>query len=194
MTPAPTDNNLDASEDKHPSLSGISVYDIPVHHQTGLLHVPEPPPVHEFEHKTSKLMTPVALVIILLLLFYGFLLYQGIPQNWTKNTNAPIEIAETQSLDREIAESTPKRPPLFMIAPFLGLLLCIAFLPLVPVTEAWWEHNANKLLVAVGLGSLTLLYYFFGCNFPVEGHFSGHHIVDPAVDGGLAVVAFGGQL
>jgi len=42
-------------------------------------------------------MMPVAVAIILLLLLYGFLLYQGIPQGWTESTNAPVEAAEDLS-------------------------------------------------------------------------------------------------
>lgn len=46
-------------------------------------------------------------------------------------------------------------------APFIVLLLSIALLPLIPSTAGWWHHNTNKLIVAVTLGVLTLLYYQF---------------------------------
>ena len=39
--------------------------------------------------------------------------------------------------------------PLWTVLPFAALLLCIAILPL--AAGHWWERNANKALVAVGL-------------------------------------------
>jgi len=50
-------------------------------------------------------------------------------------------------------------PSLWSIIPFVGLLLCIAVLPLVHRTAHWWEHNRNRLIVALGFGVLTLSYY-----------------------------------
>lgn len=37
--------------------------------------------------------------------------------------------------------------PLFMVVPFVLMLLSIAVMPL--VKESWWEHNRNKLKVAL---------------------------------------------
>lgn len=62
-------------------------------------------------------------------------------------------------------------PAVYSILPFAALLLCIALLPLFRKTEHWWEHNWNRLLVAAGLGSVTLLYYTF---------IYGHGVVDHA--------------
>jgi len=50
-------------------------------------------------------------------------------------------------------------PSLWSIFPFVGLLLCIALLPLMPATAHWWERNRNRLIVALGFGVLTLGYY-----------------------------------
>lgn len=50
-------------------------------------------------------------------------------------------------------------PSLFWSLPFVLLLLCIAILPLIQATEHWWHKNESKLLVALALGALTLLYY-----------------------------------
>lgn len=50
-------------------------------------------------------------------------------------------------------------PSLFAVLPFVGLLLCIAVLPLMSATEHWWESNKNRLMVALSLGGVTLLYY-----------------------------------
>jgi len=52
-------------------------------------------------------------------------------------------------------------PGIFSVIPFVALLLCIAVLPLIPATEHWWEHNKNRLAVALALAACTLVYYFF---------------------------------
>jgi len=48
---------------------------------------------------------------------------------------------------------------MWSVIPFVGLLLGIAVLPLVPATAHWWEHNSNKLLVGSAFGGATLAYY-----------------------------------
>jgi len=59
-------------------------------------------------------------------------------------------------------------PSLLWISPFVALLLAIAVLPLIPKTSHWWEHNRNKLIIALSLGAITLLYYQF------RGYGAGH--------------------
>ncbi len=51
-------------------------------------------------------------------------------------------------------------PSIWSVIPFAGLLLSIAVLPLVPATARWWEHNRNRLLVALGFSAITLAYYY----------------------------------
>ncbi|MCL2304988.1 MAG: sodium:proton antiporter [Planctomycetaceae bacterium] len=208
----PLDIDDDDFNDDQPSLTNISVYNLPVYRHTGLFQDTEPVARPEHRPQSSKLLFPIACVIIFVLVFYGFLLSQGIPQKWTESVNAPTEAHDVNAPAEEAAEdSAPVEateevettekvetteesvkehpcPSIVMIAPFAGLLLCIAFLPLLPATAYWWEHNTNKFLVATSLGAVTLLYYYFGCHFPVEGHWPGHSVVDPAVDGGFAVV------
>lgn len=46
--------------------------------------------------------------------------------------------------------------PLWTIAPFAGLLLCIAIMPL--FAAHWWEHNRNKGLIAAVLSIPLVLY------------------------------------
>ena len=75
-------------------------------------------------------------------------------------------------------------PELPWAAPFAVLLLCIAVLPLLPRTHRWWEHNRNKLLVAVLLALLTLAYYLWR-GFGVEHR---GHVTAPGADTALAVV------
>ena len=112
----------------------------------------------------------VALIIFLLLCGYGFLVTQGIPQYWTERA---IEVPTVG----HHAEAEPQHPPLFMVAPFVLLLLSIAFLPLIPATAHWWESNLHKFYVAAGLGLVTLLYYGFFSHFTLVGHWPGHYEV-----------------
>jgi len=60
-------------------------------------------------------------------------------------------------------------PPLWSIAPFVLLLLVIAIMPLIRRCERFWGRNRNKLLVALAMSLLTLLYYCFVHPSPLEG-------------------------
>jgi Na+/H+ antiporter NhaD/arsenite permease-like protein len=81
------------------------------------------------------------------------------------------------------------------ILPFVGLLGCIAILPL--ATSHWWEHNRNKALVAALL-ALPLALYLLAA----FGHRGGHVLLEQARDylsfilllGSLYVVTGGIQL
>ena len=64
-----------------------------------------------------------------------------------------------------------------MVAPFALLLLAIAILPLVSVAKHWWESNLHKFCVAATLGFVTLMYYGFLSDFPLEGHWPAHYEV-----------------
>jgi len=142
-------------------------------------------PSQEHEAKPSKLLLPVPIALLLILAFYGFLVYQGLPQQWTEISNATHVEQEYAEYDTEKGDR-PSHPPSYMVAPFVILLLCIALLPLIPTTAHWWEKNTNKLLIAGSLGLLTLLYYYIGCHFPVAQHWVEHKFIDPA-EGGFAV-------
>ncbi|NBT12337.1 MAG: sodium:proton antiporter [Planctomycetia bacterium] len=74
-------------------------------------------------------------------------------------------------------------PPVAMVLPFCLLLAAIAILPLTPRWSHWWEHNSSKLLVAGGLGLVTLLYYLFFHRHAVDLHFPTHAVVGPAASG-----------
>ena len=50
-------------------------------------------------------------------------------------------------------------PHVLWIGPFVAILLAIALLPLIRGARHWWESNRNKLLVALALAGVTLLYY-----------------------------------
>jgi Na+/H+ antiporter NhaD/arsenite permease-like protein len=67
-----------------------------------------------------------------------------------------------------------------MVAPFAILLAAIAVFPLLPHVSHWWESNLHKFIVAVGLGLLTLGYYALLHRGPIELHWPGHSLVQPA--------------
>ena len=70
-------------------------------------------------------------------------------------------------------DAAPQIPGLFWILPFVALLLVIALAPLIPATSSWWEHNRNKLIVALALGVVTLIYYAMrGYGFGEAAHLS----------------------
>ncbi len=74
-------------------------------------------------------------------------------------------------------------PAIWTVFPFVLLLGAIAILPLIPAAEHWWESNVNRFKVAVTLGGLTLLYYGFLHQSPIEAHWPIHGIVEPATGG-----------
>jgi Na+/H+ antiporter NhaD/arsenite permease-like protein len=65
----------------------------------------------------------------------------------------------------------------------VALLAAIAICPLTPGVAHWWEHNRNKFFEAGGLALLTLLYYLWLHEHPVEGHFPAHHYAQHDPDG-----------
>ena len=83
----------------------------------------------------------------------------------------------------------PHSPPpaFYSVAPFVVLLLCIALLPLFHKTEHWWEDNWNRLLVASGMGLITLLYYGFVYSDGVVDH-STHTLSAPGFATAVTVV------
>jgi Na+/H+ antiporter NhaD/arsenite permease-like protein len=50
-------------------------------------------------------------------------------------------------------------PPAWSAAPFVALLLAIALLPLIPACHRFWQHNRNKLLIALALSLPVGLFY-----------------------------------
>lgn len=62
-------------------------------------------------------------------------------------------------------------PPLWSVAPFVGLLLIIAVFPLIPALSHWWHSNLNRFYIALGLSLVTLGYYGFLHPGGVEDHF-----------------------
>lgn len=104
-------------------------------------------------------------------------------------------------------------PSMAWIAPFVAILLCIAIFPLVHKTAHWWEHNRNKLILALILGAITLVHYqtrgfgttlhdatlvkaMRGMGFHIHDHLDEHGHTHPVSDPGLpaTVGAFGNAL
>jgi Na+/H+ antiporter NhaD/arsenite permease-like protein len=103
------------------------------------------------------------------------------------------ELVEHSEQSESMTNVKKPHPPYFMVTPFAALLLCIAILPLISAANRFWESNTNKFLIAAGLGVLTLLYYCFLADFPVECHWPGHSVVEPEQGGiglGLAKAVF----
>lgn len=69
---------------------------------------------------------------------------------------ATVETAEGESPEAEEHGALGQGLPLWTVAPFAALLLCIAVLPL--ATPHWWEHNSSKALVAGLLGAIMAAY------------------------------------
>ncbi|TWT48495.1 sodium:proton antiporter [Botrimarina hoheduenensis] len=74
-------------------------------------------------------------------------------------------------------------PPIGTVTPFVLLLLSIAVLPLIPATAHWWESNTSRFMVAAGLGVVTLLYYGFLHETPIDGHWPAHYVSAPDASG-----------
>ena len=147
------------------------------------------------EGRPTKFSRHVGVALIIILLFYGFLLWNGYPQQWTQTLNAPVETKLVETFDTDAIGNDGEdgagktlRPPFWMVIPFAVLLLCVAFFSLIPATAHWWENNLNKLWVGSSLGLLALLYYYYLCDFPVNQYWPGKTVVDPEIDGRFAVV------
>ena len=80
--------------------------------------------------------------------------------------------------------------------PFVGLLLAIAILPLIPATSHWWHANRSKTIVAAGCGLLTLLFISLTESVASAGHIFVHTLMSEYLPfiillGSLYVVAGG---
>ncbi len=137
-------------------------------------------------HSSSRFLIAAILVILAL---YGVALLGGYPQKGTEMATAATAHAEHAGAESHQAEATPhahqqpQHPPLWMITPFVLLLLAIAVMPLIPAVEHWWESNLHRFYVAAALGLLTLLYYLLLHEIPVVAHWPGHAVVESNLQG-----------
>lgn len=136
----------------------------------------------------------VLATITILLVVYLVTAIFHVPQNGTELivANGTHEEAadggshspSTNDASQDLANDEVKvPPPYWTVVPFVGLLVAIAVLPLLPATEHWWESNLHRLYVAGSLAAVTLAYYALLHAHPIHGHWPIHHIVRPAVDG-----------
>lgn len=72
-------------------------------------------------------------------------------------TSLTLLIGVSHAFASEGGEGLAAHLPVILVAPFVGLLLCIAVLPM--VAGHFWESNRNKLLVALGW-SVPVLAWF----------------------------------
>ncbi|MFM2082999.1 MAG: hypothetical protein RL380_1690, partial [Verrucomicrobiota bacterium] len=83
---------------------------------------------------------------------------------------------------------TEVQPNLWMVAPFAVLLATIALAPL--FFSGWWSRHYPK--VALSLGTVTLVYYFFGLHAGERlAHTAAEYVSFIALIGSLYVVAGG---
>jgi Na+/H+ antiporter NhaD/arsenite permease-like protein len=94
----------------------------------------------------------------------------------TSHDQANTDHSDHSETAGEASHSVAVHPPIWMVAPFAGLLLVIAVFPLLPQTEHWWESNLHRFYVAAGLAAVTLLYYLVVYEHPVEGHWPAHYV------------------
>jgi len=131
----------------------------------------------------SPRISQAAAGIVLLLVFYGFLVFQGIPQKWTQEANQTVQHDAVQHEQQRKSETANGSLPLWTVLPFAAILLSIAVLPLIHRTAEFWESNAHKFYIAAGLSVIILLYYGLFCNLPVDLHFPAHRVVLPEEGG-----------
>ena len=81
------------------------------------------------------------------------------PDTFRQNSSGRRDLARLRA-DDAVGYTLPVAdapPPIYMVLPFVVMLLAIAILPLrVP---HWWESNANKLIVSGALGAPILAAY-----------------------------------
>ncbi len=145
---------------------------------------PQPDDSHRSKGSGQRVVFAITAIVVA----YAIALLAGWPQHGTRLVVEEAETAhhaateeEAELGDDEAAHhvATPA-PPMWTVIPFTLLLLAIAILPLLPLTEHWWDSNRNRFLVAAGLAIVTLLYYGFIHHAPVEGHWPVHHVVEPS--------------
>jgi len=57
-----------------------------------------------------------------------------------------------------VAEHAHEIPHIAWVLPFLGILGCVAILPLIHSTHHWWEENKNKLMISGAMGGIVFIY------------------------------------
>ena len=106
-----------------------------------------------------------ALVVVLSIigLFAG---HHGDEHGTSDGEAHAAEVVAAEAADEQVlTETVPDEelPPNWQLGtiPFVLMLLSIAVLPLIGRTHHWWEFNRHKLIIAMALSVLTMLYYIF---------------------------------
>ena len=139
---------------------------------------------HPIPAGTNRATVPLAIVGLAAL--YVAALVLGWPQLGTQRVveaqahHAAGDEAAPKADEHSPAPTTAAAPAFWTVLPFVLLLAAIALMPLIPATSHWWEHNSSKLIVAGGLGLVTLAYYAFLHHAPLDAHWPAHHVVEPA--------------
>ena len=81
--------------------------------------------------------------------------------------------------------------PAWSLAPFVGLLICIAVLPLLPQSARLWERNTVKAAVALGLGIPVALWVWLRGQPDLVVHALGEYLQFIVLIGALFVVSGG---
>ncbi|MDG2054213.1 MAG: sodium:proton antiporter [Phycisphaerales bacterium] len=136
---------------------------------------------------------PIAAAAILIGLIVAILTVWGLvghstPSDHTQQTataEAEPALATTAATDHEVHEAhddhTPKvLPPVWYIGilPFIGILGCIAVLPLLSSTHHWWENNLNRFIVSMCFAGLTMLYYLLAEGLHSLPYVMNHAIIE----------------
>ena len=119
----------------------------------------------------------IAAIALLVMFYLGWQLadsrYAAIPA-----VHEILSHASHSAHDSQHSPETSEAPAVYSVLPFVVLLLAVAVLPLFHRTGEWWEKNWNRLLVAAGLGGLTLAYYVFLFGHGVTDHTT-HELSQP---------------
>ena len=153
-------------------------------------HPPHPP------HGHNALLAAIALVVV----GYFALAAAGIPQRATEakrqaehaadtggsgvSPALPAHTGETPAPPNTTGvEEVHSTPPCWTVLPFVLLLMGIAALPLLPATAHWWESNLHRFYVSAALAAVTLGYYLFLRDTPLQAEWPALHWTPPATAG-----------
>ena len=129
---------------------------------------------------------------------YVVALIFDLPQRATAAMAAQQQAVSASSTETTAA-TTPRHaeveiyasPPLWTVLPFALILGVIALFPLLPGASHWWDNNLNRFYVAAVLGAVTLAYYLWIHNQPIDAHWPIDHIAAPAESGPSYALASG---
>ena len=132
--------------------------------------------MHDHAYHNSR-----GFLLFLMLLLAGYAVAAA--TGWPQHGTALVVAAHAQAAHAPAAVHSAGHPPLWMVAPFVALLLGIAVLPLTPKASDWWDSNLHKFYVAAGLAAGTLLYYLVFCRHSVTLEWPVERVLEPSPSG-----------